>query len=144
MRQGVDVLCVGQASYDLVFSVSHHPHADEKIFAEQLRCCGGGPAANAAVMVARLGLRSAFAGYLGKDAYGEAHYQELRAEGVNTELLVWGNKPTPVSAVLVKPDGQRALINYKGETQALPSIDLPTFKPQVLLLDGHELSLIHI
>ena len=26
----IDVLCVGQASYDLVFSVSHHPGPDEK------------------------------------------------------------------------------------------------------------------
>ncbi|MDZ4153040.1 MAG: carbohydrate kinase, partial [Methylicorpusculum sp.] len=50
----VDVLCVGHASYDLIFAVPHHPNADEKIFADSLLACGGGPAANAAVTVARL------------------------------------------------------------------------------------------
>ncbi|MDD2761072.1 MAG: carbohydrate kinase, partial [Methylomonas sp.] len=43
-----DVLCVGHASYDLVFSVAHHPAEDEKMFADKLLSCGGGPAANAA------------------------------------------------------------------------------------------------
>ena len=44
----IDVLCVGHASYDLVFSVNHHPLDDEKIVAENFLGCGGGPAANAA------------------------------------------------------------------------------------------------
>jgi sulfofructose kinase len=52
----VDVLCVGQASYDLIFSVSRHPGADEKIVADSLLSCGGGPAANAAVCVTVLKL----------------------------------------------------------------------------------------
>lgn len=30
MTVDVDVLCVGHASYDLIFSVSRHPGADEK------------------------------------------------------------------------------------------------------------------
>ncbi|MGZ8239095.1 MAG: PfkB family carbohydrate kinase, partial [Methylobacter sp.] len=65
MTVNVDVLCVGHASYDLIFSVNQHPGTDEKIVAESLLSCGGGPAANAAVCIAKLGLTSAFAGYLG-------------------------------------------------------------------------------
>ncbi len=56
----IDVLCVGITSYDLVFTVDHHPQADEKSIADALISCGGGPAANAAVTVAKLGLKSAF------------------------------------------------------------------------------------
>jgi sulfofructose kinase len=135
-----DVLCVGHASYDLVFSVPRHPAADEKIFADAFLACGGGPAANAAVIVARLGLRSAFAGYLGEDAYGASHASEFALEGVDTRWLARGNRPTPISAVLVKPDGARALVNYKGETLALPAgaIDFSAIRPKVLLFDGHE------
>lgn len=136
----VDVLCVGHASYDLVFAVPHHPGADEKIFADSLIACGGGPAANAAVTVARLGHRAAFAGYLGNDAYGDLHCAELRREGVATDWIVRGDAPTPVSAVLVKPDGRRALVNYKGETRPLPAaaIDFSRLKPEIILFDGHE------
>ncbi len=135
-----DVLCVGHASYDLVFSVPRHPEPDEKIFADAFLACGGGPAANAAVIVARLGLRSAFAGYLGEDLYGASHALEFDREGVDTRWLARGRNPTPLSAVLVKPDGARALVNYKGETQALPenAIDFSAIQPKVVLFDGHE------
>ena len=136
----IDVLCVGHASYDLVFSVAHHPSEDEKISAQGFVGCGGGPAANAAVAVAKLGLKSSFAGYLGQDIYGEKHYQELLEYGVLTDLIIRDTSPTPLSAVLVKPDGKRALINYKGETRPLPSgtIDFSSVTPKVVLFDGHE------
>ncbi len=136
----IDVLCVGHASYDLVFVVDHHPLPDEKLFADSLSGCGGGPAANAAVMVAKLGMRAAFAGYLGNDLYGVKHYQEFQQHQVNVDLIHRGDSPTPVSVVLVKPDGHRALVNYKGDTQALPndSIDFSTLQPRTILFDGHE------
>ncbi|MFZ4704097.1 MAG: carbohydrate kinase family protein [Candidatus Methylumidiphilus sp.] len=135
-----DVLCVGHASYDLVFSVPHHPLADEKIFAEEFIACGGGPAANAAVIASRLGFRSAFAGYLGNDLYGESHALELLKEGVDARWMVRGSDPTPLSCVLVKPDGARALVNYKGSTRHLPAgrIDFSDIHPKLVMFDGHE------
>ena len=136
----IDVLCVGHASYDLIFSVEQHPNADEKIFANDLIACGGGPAANAAVQVANLGCSSAFAGYLGRDLYGEQHLQELIQHGVNTDLMIRGESPTPLSSIIVKPDGKRALINYKGDTKTLnvDAIDFSHTNAKVILFDGHE------
>jgi len=136
----LDVLCVGHASYDLVFSVPRHPGADEKTVAEALLGCGGGPAANAAVCVAKLGYNAGFCGFLGQDAYGESHLRELRDRHVDTRLLVRGQSPTPLSVVLVKPDGKRALINYKGDTRALPGngMDFAGIQPKAVLFDGHE------
>ena len=140
MKTNVDVLCVGHASYDLVFAVGHHPDADEKTFAEKFISCGGGPAANAAVTVSRLGFKSAFAGYLGDDFYGQRHLEELNQAAVNTDLVVRGDSPTPLSVILVKPDGQRTVVNYKGETAPLPadSMNFSRWHPQVILFDGHE------
>ena len=139
-NHGIQVLCVGHASYDLVFSVPHHPEADEKIFADSLISCGGGPAANAAVTVARLGYKAAFAGYLGNDTYGQIHFEELQRENVSTDLVARGTMPTPLSVILIKPDGKRALVNYKGATEPLPanSIDFSNVSPKVILFDGHE------
>ena len=145
----IDVLCVGHASYDLVFSVNHHPLADEKIVADSFLGCGGGPAANAAVTVAKLGFSTAFAGYLGNDIYGEKHQQEFFDWGVNTDLIIHGSSPTPLSTILVKPNGHRALVNYKGDTLALcaNAIDFSSVTAKVVLFDGHEphvsLELIH-
>lgn len=134
------MLCVGVSSYDLVFTVSRHPLPDEKCVAQSLLSCGGGPAANAAVTVARLGGKAAFAGYLGSDFYGEQHLKELRSENVVTDLIVRGSKPTPLSVVLVKPNGDRALINYRYRQQYLKkgSIDFSRIQPGIILFDGHE------
>ena len=136
----IDVLCVGHASYDLIFSIDHHPLADEKISATGFVGMGGGPAANAAVTVAKLGFKAAYAGYLGLDIYGEHHYRELLDTGVHSDLIIRGKFPTPLSTILVKPDGQRALINYKGQTKALAAdaIDFSAIIPKVVLFDGHE------
>jgi len=141
MLDAIDVLCVGQASYDLVFSVSRHPGPDEKSVASLFTGCGGGPAANAAVTAARLGCRAAFAGYLGDDHYGRLHLEELARERVRTDFVYRGAAPTPLSVILVKPDGKRTVVNYKdpaipspGNQAAVPS----DCRPKVILFDGHE------
>ena len=138
----VDVLCLGIACYDLIFSVDRHVGADEKMKASELTSCGGGPAANAAMTVARLGYSVAFAGYLGRDMYGDKHLDELRAAGVNTELVARGEWPTSLSAILVKPDGARALVNY-GLGQDMPGeVEFPLEDccPRAVLVDGHYLA----
>ena len=139
----LDVFCLGHASYDQVLTIPHHPQADEKLVADHLLACGGGPAANAAVTVARLGLKAGFGGYLGCDQWGEAHYQELLQETVNVDYVARGTSATPLSVVLVKPDGQRSLINYKGDTGPLAAdtIDLSRLQTRVILFDGHEAAL---
>jgi sulfofructose kinase len=145
-----DVLCVGHACYDLVFTVDHHPAPDEKARASAFLSCGGGTAANAAMTAAILGARTAFAGYLGSDIYGDQHLAELQAAGVDTCLVVRGVRATPISAIFVKPDGARSIVNYKGETNGLTPADLPlevarlgdsplgAMWPKVVLFDGHQ------
>lgn len=136
----IDVLCVGATSYDLTFTVDHHPAPDEKMVAEVLVSCGGGPAANAAVTVARLGGRAALAGYLGRDVYGELHRQELVQAGVDVARVVRGDAPTPLSVIVAKPNGRRALINYRGPTTPLSAaaVDWRGVQANAILFDGHE------
>lgn len=137
-----DVVCVGHASYDLIFVVPRHPASDEKTFADEFLACGGGPAANAAVTVSRLGFRSSFVGYLGEDVYGAAHFEELCNEGVDARYVVRGRDATPLSVILVKPDGKRSLVNYKGRTRHIEvadvDIELLVASAGAVLFDGHE------
>jgi sulfofructose kinase len=136
----MDVLCVGHASCDLIFTVDTHPASDEKVFANEFLACGGGPAANASVQIAKLGGISGFAGYLGNDLYGDKHLSELLQNSVNTDFIIRGNLQTPLSTILVKPNGNRCLINYKGSTKPLEtgSIDFTNLDAKVVLFDGHE------
>ncbi len=136
----IDVLCVGATSWDLVFEVERHPEKNEKTVARTFLSCGGGPAANAAVTVAALGLTCAFAGYLGEDSFGVLHLEELNRAGVDTRWIRRGHAPTPLSTAWVKPDGSRALVNYRDKGAALPAncVDLAKIKPGIILFDGHE------
>jgi sulfofructose kinase len=135
-----DVLCVGAGTYDLVYSVDRHPEPDEKIRAASFTGCGGGPAANGAMAVARFGLKTAFIGYLGYDIFGEAHFEELQQAGVNTDHVERGNYSSALSVVIVKPDGSRALVNYRTAESFLAegAVELSEIDTKVILFDGHE------
>jgi len=138
-----DVLCVGHASFDITMTAAHHPAADEKMLADALMLGGGGPAANAAVQVTRLGGSAAFCGYLGHDLFGEEHESELAHEGVDTGLIVRGGHASPISQILAKPDGSRSVVNFKGNTPWLEAnaVDIRRIEalaPRVILFDGHE------
>ena len=138
----VDLLCVGIACYDLIFSVDRHPEPDEKITARDFMQCGGGTAANAAVAAARLGHQVAYAGYLGQDLYGQRHLDELEAEGIDTQLVVRGEAATSLSSIFVKPDGSRSIVNYQEEISLAPdALDLHAWQARAILVDGHYLSL---
>jgi len=139
----IDVLCVGHASFDITMTATHHPASDEKMLADALMLGGGGPAANAAVQVTRLGGSAAFCGYLGHDLFGEEHESELAHEGVDTGLIVRGGYASPISQILAKPDGSRSVVNFKGNTPwlAADAVDIRRIEalaPRVILFDGHE------
>ncbi len=135
----MDVLCVGYACYDLTFAVDHPIGTVEKAVASDLFSSGGGPAANAAVTASMLGSKTALAAFLGNDIFGELHFNELVAAGVITQWVIRGSNPTPLSTIWAQPDGQRALVNYKG-TAPDPQPDAFDFlkcHPSVILFDGH-------
>jgi sulfofructose kinase len=139
-KYSIDVLCVGAGTYDLIYSVDRDPQPDEKIRAKSFTGCGGGPAANAAVTVSHLGLQAGFAGYLGRDIFGNAHFEELLEAGVNTELIARGEHPSALSVVMVKPDGSRSLVNYRKPESFLAAgrVDFLPVDAKVILFDGHE------
>lgn len=101
---------------------------------------GGGPAANAAVTIARLGGSARFCGYLGNDAFGDAHLREFATHGVHADVLHRGDAPTPIAAVTIKPNGERSIIDYRAPSAlaAEDTISLAKFPAKVLLVDGHQ------
>jgi len=139
----IDVLCLGFACHDLVFDVAQHPGPDEKIRASALLNCGGGLAANAAIASARLGYNTAFVGYLGADVYGDLHLAEFHADGVNTDWVVRGTEPTPLSAIIVKPTGERTIVNHRGNSEGACTgqFDLSQLTTKAILVDGHQFEL---
>ncbi len=137
----LDVMCVGHASFDIAMAAPYHPAPDEKMHAEALDLAGGGPAANAAVQIARLGGVAGFCGRLGRDLPGELHLRELAQEGVDARHVSRDDLPTPVSQILAKPDGARSVVNFCDPAATIPAEharNMPADAARVWLFDGHE------
>ncbi len=139
MTINIDVLCVGMASYDLIFTVDRPLNEDDKSAASSLTQSGGGPAASASIAVSRLGLTSAFAGYLGTDRFGDYLLNDFLEAQVNLDMLVRDVIPTSVSAVFVTPTGKRSLVNYRApEPIPARALNFSKMRARVVLFDGHE------
>ena len=123
----------------MAFSVDNDPKPDEKTLGRRLDQGGGGPATTGAGTVASLGGSVTLASYLGNDWTGEAVEQQLRSKGVPSDSIFWVHGDTPLSAILVKPDGRRSIVTNKFTE---PEVDLGVLVPTLrrsrfLLVDPH-------
>lgn len=110
------VVCAGLATRDTIWRVPSHPAPDGRVVATEVAVAGGGPAATAAVTLARLGIDVAFAGAVGDDQAGAFVRHGLAGEGVDvTQIEVVAGAQTPQSAILVGPSGDRSIVHHPGD-----------------------------
>lgn len=110
------VLCAGLSCLDHVWQVERFPPTGSRTRATGFSTRGGGPAATAAVTVARLGGEAGLWALHGDDAAGATARAELEGYGVDTEhVLRIAGATTFVSAVLIAPWGERWIFPYRGE-----------------------------
>jgi sulfofructose kinase len=117
------VVCVGAATLDTILAVPHHPAPDDRIVASELVRAGGGPAATAAVALARLGVAVHLVASVGDDDAAAAIRDGLEREGVDTsEVTVVPAARSAESAILVDSDGgDRTIVAFLG---TLPPLEL--------------------
>ena len=101
----LDVLCVGSVTVDTIAVVPGLPGADERVLAESIVTADGGPAATAAVALARLGVSVGFCGVVGNDAEGARARERLQAEGVDTRYLVIDPDASTGRGLVLIPEG---------------------------------------
>jgi sulfofructose kinase len=111
-----DVVGMGCAAMDLLAVVERLPNLDEKMHALKTDRQGGGPVGTALVVVARMGLKAAFAGQVGDDFAGQFIIDEFRREGVDLRgEVVHRRAKSQISFVLVdRPTGKRTVVTGRG------------------------------
>jgi sulfofructose kinase len=115
------VTCVGLAVLDLVFGVATRPERGRKAFADSMTLVGGGPAANAAVAVARLDGHGRFLGRLGDDHVGDLILDDFAKWGVDASgVRRIQATPSPVSSIVVEADGERTIVNHSDPSLFAP------------------------
>lgn len=104
---------------DTIALVDKYPSADERVIAHQISRGGGGPAAVAAVALARLGIRTAIVGTVGRDSDALEIFNIFEREGVNTSGIAIADGPTSGSVIVAaKEHSTRAISTRQPMTQA--------------------------
>lgn len=111
-----DVFVLGMAVVDFVFGVERLPDEPRKYRADTATIVGGGIGGNSAVAIARLGGTASLATRLGEDPLADLIVRDLEAAGVSTELAhrAAGGRSS-FSSVYVDSDGERQIMNFRGE-----------------------------
>src|SRR5262245_30755224 len=94
------IVCVGLATRDTIYAVSHLPEPDGNVVATQRVVGGGGPAATAAVAIARLGVDVRFVGVI-----------DGGLDGV--EVVAMPGRM--VESTILVNDGNRAIVTEKPQ-----------------------------
>jgi sugar/nucleoside kinase (ribokinase family) len=133
------VACVGLVATDFIVRTPFPVPRDTKVRSKGLVRQGGGPAANAAVALARLGVRASFVGAVGDDALGREQRDELELAGVDVANVT----PCPgvssfASFILVdEANGDRTIISAPDDRPVMgpgQSFDVAPFS--LVLADG--------
>jgi sulfofructose kinase len=117
------IVCAGIAVLDEVFRVEQFPVPHMKTQASRFMSVNGGNAANAAVVVARLGARTSFAAPIGDDANGDRLLALMTRETVDCSACPRvADVPSPISAICIDARGERAIVNFRDDRLAVARV----------------------
>jgi sugar/nucleoside kinase (ribokinase family) len=142
MSEPSEVLCAGIIVADHVCSpVSHLPAAGELVTTDRMLLTIGGCAANVAVDLVKMGVRSAVVGRVGGDIFGRVVADLLSETGVDVAALKVSPEAETSQTLIVNVAGQdRRFIHTFGANAEFRAADIPTDRLRgcrVLYLGGY-------
>lgn len=122
-----EVLCAGIIVADHVCTpITHVPAAGELVMADGMLLTIGGCAANAAVDLAKMGVRAAICGRVGRDVFGRVVADMLRDAGVDTAAVQTSTEADTSQTLIVNVQGQdRRFIHTFGANREFTPADIP-------------------
>lgn len=118
-------IVVGDASVDILvnFPIFHDKERKNVEFTTP-KVVGGGTAANTAVALSKLGIKTNFIGTIGNDTYGKLIIEEFNDNKINTENLIVDNEVNTVGVfAFIDEYGERYLWGWPRTKQNYKKID---------------------
>lgn len=119
-----DIVVIGSANMDTVYSVAHIPAPGETIISSGVMLNAGGKGANQAVAAGKLGGSTAFLGAVGADAAGDALRMSLSSANVNLDALITAPEPTGSAFICVAASGENSIVVYPGANACVSAADV--------------------
>ncbi len=133
------ILCIGHSAYDVTIPMNHFPIENQKYRIDNIVESGGGPANNAAYLLAKWHLNTYYAGIVGKDLFGYRIRKELKDIGINVKYLELSKKwQTSISYIVVNlNNGSRTIFGHNKPEMKMISKKI-RLNPDFILVDGYE------
>ena len=131
------VVCIGHSTFDTTLPLQEFPKENYKYRINKHIECGGGPASNAAYLLAKWGMDTSIVSIVGDDYYGDRVMLDFRKVGADiTYLERLDNYQTSSSYIIANTEtGSRTVITSKSE--AIRKLSKPVkIKADVILVDG--------
>lgn len=124
------ILLVGTATLDIVYTLDRYPAEDVEVRAQNLRVCRGGNAANSAVVLAQLGHSCSFAGVLAAASETAVIEDDFSRYGVDFSVCPKLPGRPPTSSIQLTPSS-RTIVHYRDlpelTAEQFAHIDLESF-----------------
>jgi sugar/nucleoside kinase (ribokinase family) len=128
---GFSVLAVGDANVDIVLTgLKAIPQAEQDTLAQGFEILIGGQACTFARALSRLGVRVAFVGKVGEDAYGRKVIAQLHQDGVDTSGVIQDPGLQTGVTVVLSTGSERAFATYLGSISELRRTDIRSSQMQ--------------
>lgn len=126
-----NILCLGAATWDIIFRIETFPNQPTKVMAEDCVETCAGMASAAAMSIAALGGKAAIRARLGQDRQGERWLAGMTAAGVDVSRVerIAGAR-SGISTIIVDQDGERLIVPYfdPGLRAGLPEVEAATLE----------------
>jgi sugar/nucleoside kinase (ribokinase family) len=114
MYKRVDVAVLGTCNLDFISRVSKFAGPDEEVNMGQLHQSVGGSAANAALTLNDMGIKTGVITRVGEDYGGNLIFSRLKEAGIGTERVVSMDEPTGMTFIAVDDQGERSIYVHMG------------------------------
>lgn len=125
------VLVAGSIHMDEVIALEQAPGPGETVVATGSDAVPGGKGANQAVAAARWGAAVVLVGRVGRDSAGDALYDVLGAEGIDTRWMQRSPLPSGRAIVMVEPSGENRIVVVPGASGSLPADEVSVLEGQI-------------
>jgi sugar/nucleoside kinase (ribokinase family) len=124
----IDCFCAGILVADhLCAPIPHVPEAGQLVLTDHLSLQIGGCASNAAIDLAKLGVKVGILGCVGRDVFGQFITETLAAQGISTQHIRRVPDAGTSGTLIINVQGQdRRFIHTIGANAALRAEDLAT------------------
>lgn len=125
MSNGEKILVIGSLNMDMSVKTPYLPKAGETVLGDEFTMAPGGKGANQAVAAARLGCPVTMLGRVGKDLFGEQLVENLRNNGISTDLIITDSShPTGVALINIDEQAENSIVVASGANKHCTPEDL--------------------